>query len=297
MTTVVDGGLATTLESHGHDLTGSLWSAKLLLCKPSAVRQVHAEFFEAGAEIAVTASYQASGKSLTNAGYDCQLATEVIRRSVQVAREAREQTGSTSLVAGSVGAYGASLADGSEYTGEYHLEKGTAGQVLRDFHRPRMAALLEAGADLLACETLPSAIEVAAMARLIAEFDAPAWVSLTPAPGGRTTRDGVPLAEAVAPLAGIGSLVAVGVNCCAPGDVLPALRTIATAGLEVATIAYPNSGEEWDARARRWTGRSRWREELVRAWAQIDYLGGCCRVGPEQIAALVGQLRRDTASV
>lgn len=291
MSTILDGGLATSLEAHGHDLSGAMWSAGLLLTEPEAVREVHAEFFRAGAQVATTASYQASTRSLTSAGYDGELCETVLRRSVEVARQARDEVGVDGVVAGSVGAYGASLADGSEYTGDYGLHPETAHTVLADFHRPRFEQLLDAGADLLACETIPSAVEVMALASLIEDLQAPCWVSLTPAPGGRTTRDGVPLADAVAPLKDLTTVRAVGVNCCPPRDVLPALAAIAGAGLQTATIAYPNSGETWDATARRWVGEPGWREDQIARWSAIDYLGGCCRVGPDQITTLAARLR------
>jgi len=117
MVTVLDGGLATLLEARGHDLgTGHLWSARLLATAEGceAIRAAHGEFIEAGAEVSTTASYQASAAGFLSAGINC---AGLIERSVEAARAASK--GSAGLVAGSVGPFGACLADGSEYTGRY----------------------------------------------------------------------------------------------------------------------------------------------------------------------------------
>lgn len=283
---VLDGGLATTLEAAGHDLGGGLWSARLLLDQLGAIEAVHRAFFAAGAQVATTASYQASELSLQRAGVDPALLPQLLRRSVDAAVAARDDTCPGGWVAGSVGPYGASLADGSEYTGRYGLgSHAVTVSELRAFHRPRMEQLLGAGADVLACETVPRAAEVEALAIELADLGAPAWVSVTPARGGTSTRRGEPLASALEPLAGVANLLAVGVNCCAPEDVLPAMQTV----LEVTGqlgLAYPNSGETWDASTQTWRGRPRWDAEAVRGWADAGthLLGGCCRVDPSAIA-------------
>jgi len=286
---VLDGGLATTLEAAGHDLGGGLWSARLLLDQPGAIEAVHRAFFEAGAQVATTASYQASELSLRRAGADPALLPQLLHRSVHAAVAARDDTCPGGWVAGSVGPYGASLADGSEYTGRYGLGSHAATvSALRTFHRPRMEQLLEAGADVLACETVPRAAEVEALAIELADLGVPAWVSLTPAPGGATTRCGEPLTSALEPLAGGVTLLAVGVNCCAPEDVLPAL-SIAREVTGHHGVAYPNSGETWDASTQTWHGLPRWDAEAVRQWADegAHLLGGCCRVDPSALSHLV----------
>ncbi len=290
---VLDGGLATHLEARGNDLGGGLWSARLLLTDDGRAELVaaHGDFYEAGAQVATTASYQLSSLSLARAGHDRADAAVLLRASVEVARAARDQHAPEGWVAGSVGPYGASLADGSEYTGDYQLGDHAASvAALRAFHRPRIEVLLEAGVDVLACETVPSAAEVEALALELEAVGAAAWVSVTPAPSGLTTRRAEPLADALAPLADV-TLVAVGVNCCAPGDVLPALRaSAATTGR--AGVAYPNSGESWDAAAQSWTGEPAWDAALVPAWAAAGawLVGGCCRVGPAQVSAVRQQL-------
>lgn len=286
---MLDGGLATHLEARGNDLGGGLWSARLLLTDDgrAALAAAHRDFFDAGAQVATTASYQLSALSLERTGHGPGAAEALLRASVDVARAVRDEHAPHAWVAGSVGPYGGSLADGSEYTGDYRLgDRAATVSALRAFHRPRIEALLDAGADVLACETVPSAAEIEALAAEIEAADAPAWVSVTPAPGGLTTRRGEPLADALGPLAAV-PLVAVGVNCCAPTDVLPALR-VAAAVTGRPGVAYPNSGEHWDADTQSWDGDPQWDPALVPGWvaAGARLVGGCCRVGPEQVSAL-----------
>jgi homocysteine S-methyltransferase len=266
---LLDGGLATELEAQGHDLSSALWSARLLRDDPDAVRAAHAAFAAAGAQVVTTASYQAT--------------LDLIPRSVTLAREGAPDA----WIAGSVGPYGAALADGSEYTGAYAGSLSIAE--LRRFHRPRMALLAEAGADVLALETVPAAAEAEALLAEAADLGVPVWLSLTTVVGDDgtvRTRRGEPAAEVVAMAAGVAEVVAVGVNCTDPRGVLPAVRVAAAAGKPV--VVYPNSGEVWDAAAGRWTGAGTLDPAAVRSWvdAGARLVGGCCRIGPREIAAL-----------
>lgn len=289
MTVVLDGGLATELEARGHDLSGELWSARLLADDPAAIVAAHRAFFRAGATVATTASYQASLGGFAELGLDRDEAVRLLELSVELAREARV-TGDE-LVAASIGPYGATLADGSEYRGHYGL---TVAE-LATFHRPRAEILVAAGPDLLACETVPDVDEAEAMLLAIEGLDVPAWLSYTVE--GESTRAGQPLTEAFAVARGNDQIVAVGVNCCDPRDVAAAAE-IAREASGKPVIAYPNSGETWDTRARGWTGESRFSPDLVRDWlaAGVAYVGGCCRVSPDDIAALAAAVRPGAGS-
>ncbi|GAA4691955.1 hypothetical protein GCM10023215_31200 [Pseudonocardia yuanmonensis] len=188
------------------------------------------------------------------------------------------------LVAASVGPYGAALADGSEYRGRY----GLSVPALRDWHRPRLEVLADACPDLLALETVPDADEGEALAGAVAGLGVPAWLSYTVA--GDRTRAGQPLAEAFAVAAAVDEIVAVGVNCCAPEDVGPAVA-LAREVTGKPAVAYPNSGEGWDGRG--WTGGSRFRPVDAAGWiaAGAGIVAGCCRVSPADIAALSRAIR------
>ncbi|ORV14121.1 homocysteine S-methyltransferase [Mycobacterium celatum] len=274
-----DGGLATELEARGNDLSDPLWSARLLVDAPAEIAAVHRAFFDAGAMYATTASYQASFDGFAARGIDRRHAVRLLRRSVELAAAARDEIGGGS-VAASIGPYGAALADGSEYRGRY----GISVTQLESWHRPRLEVLAEAGADVLALETVPDVDEAEALVNLVRRLGVPAWLSYTI--DGAHTRAGQPLADAFAVVAGVPEIVAVGVNCCSPDDVLPAISAAAETGKPV--IVYPNSGERWDGSRRAWVGPSRFSAQLVPQWvsAGARVVGGCCRVRPADIAAV-----------
>lgn len=271
----LDGGLSTALEERGADLSSSLWTARLLTDDPELLAAAHRAFYLAGARVATTASYQATDPDL-------------LARSVAVARGVRDQLAEAHdglLVAASVGPYGAVLADGSEYRGRYGIGRAR----LRDFHAPRIDALVGAGPDLLAVETLPDQEEAEVVADLLADAGLPAWVSYTV--DGDRTAAGQPLPEAYAVLADRPGVVAAGVNCSAQEDVLGAVTT-AVAATGLPAVAYPNRGGSWDADGKQWSYGDALDLSLLDGWvaAGARWIGGCCGTGPCDVAALSRRL-------
>ncbi|WP_406221581.1 homocysteine S-methyltransferase [Streptomyces decoyicus] len=289
---VLDGGLSNQLEAAGHDLSDALWSARLLAEEPEAVVQAHLAYYEAGAQVAITSSYQATFEGFARRGIGEEQAAALLGRSVELAREAagRASAGGVAgplYVAASAGPYGAMLADGSEYRGRY----GLSVDALERFHRPRLEVLAAAGPDVLALETVPDAEEARALLRAVRGLGVPAYLSYSVA--GDRTRAGQPLAEAFAVAADVAEVIAVGINCCAPDDADRAVRLAAqVTGKPV--VVYPNSGESWDAAARAWCGSPAFSADRVAAWAAdgARLIGGCCRVGPDAIAELAAGLGR-----
>lgn len=302
---ILDGGLGTALESRGIDLSHELWSAELIRHDPDALTEVHAEFVAAGARIVTTASYQATRLGFAAAGISAEEGRALIIRSAEIARSAAEAAAGTGriLVTGSVGPYGAALGGGEEYSGNYHLspEEYTA------FHRPRIETLAEAGADLLAVETQPRLDEIRAIMNLAEEVGLPAWVSVTLQAGTDTTPqncptlpDGSSLAELAEAASASAAVKAIGVNCVRPSIIAPALAELAR-HTQLPLVAYPNSGETYDAAALAWAGDGTeagtnsstvagvetW---PVAEWARLgaQIIGGCCRVRPADIAVLSG---------
>jgi homocysteine S-methyltransferase len=306
-TLILDGGFATELERRGHDVSGHLWSAQLLLDAPDAIEQLHYDYFAAGADCVISASYQASYEGFSALGLTPDEVTSLLRRSVALAQAARSRydenlaKNSVSLadsssrrryVAASVGPYGATLHDGSEYHGNY----GLTTRELREFHAPRFAVLAESGADVLACETLPSLDEATALAELLRDHsETQAWVSFT-SPNGVANAHGEPLADCARVLDSMENIVAVGVNCIHPRFVSAAIEQL-KAGTDKPIVVYPNSGEKWDARAREWRGipNSSLLADLAPRWVEQGacLIGGCCRTGPRDIAAIAAAIRRD----
>jgi homocysteine S-methyltransferase len=288
----IDGGLASELEARGHDLSGGMWSARLLIDDPSEIQAVHAAYFAAGAAVAISASYQVSELALGRAGYPVGAADELLGRSVELARAARDAAadgGRERLVAASVGPYGASLADGSEYRGNY----GVSHDELVAFHRRRLGALAEAGPDLFAVETIPDAVEAAAVVEALASHpEVPAWLTYS-CRDAESTCGGDRFADAVRVAATAPSVVAVGVNCTAPEHV-GGLLAAARQATDLPLVVYPNAGRTWDAAARSWTGAGS--DTLpaaqVHAWASAGaaLIGGCCGLGPSAVAAISAAL-------
>jgi homocysteine S-methyltransferase len=294
---ILDGALATELERRGADLRDPLWSAKLLIDNPDLIRQVHRDYYAAGADVATTASYQATIPGLIARGLDRAQAADILRRSVTLAQEACDDFLASQpvgrlmpLVAASIGCYGAYLADGSEYRGDY----GLSIPQLIDWHRPRLEILASSGADLIACETVPSLAEGEALVKLLSEFpDTPAWLSFSCRDEGRLCH-GEPFADAVALANKAANVVAVGVNCTAPRFIEGLLASVAGIARKP-LLVYPNSGEAWDANRRCWFGApaaADWAEN-ARRWrrAGARLIGGCCRTTPGTIRQIAQALR------
>lgn len=293
---ILDGGLATELASRGEDISGALWSARVLRENPEAIEQLHYDYFAAGACCATTASYQASYEGFATIGLGSDETTALLRRSVELALSARTRYRQDHpadrrelWVAASVGPYGAILHDGSEYRGDY----GLTVEQLVEFHARRFGVLANSGADLLACETIPALDEARALATLLTRYPGTrAWMSFTSSDGTRTSH-GEPLIDCACFLDEIPNVSALGVNCVRPevvGDAIRALRT----GTTKPIIVYPNSGERWNAGSEDWsgTGDQAGFGELALQWvdAGASLVGGCCRIGPREIATLAASL-------
>jgi homocysteine S-methyltransferase len=288
---ILDGAMATELEARGCDLHDPLWSAKVLLETPELIREVHADYFAAGADCAITASYQATFQGFAQRGLSADESADLMRLSVRLACEARDEfwNGTSNgrvkpFVVASVGPYGAFLADGSEYRGDYGLSLTD----LMDFHRPRMAVLANSGADMLACETIPCLLEAQALLKLLGEFPAmSAWFSFS-AKDGMHTNHGELIADC-AKLLEHPQVAAIGVNCTAPEFVTDLTRN-ARGATDKPILAYPNSGEVYDATQKRWMGEATCSSfaTQARAWvaAGARVIGGCCRTSPEHIREL-----------
>jgi len=293
---VLDGGLSNQLEAQGADLGDALWSARLLADDPGGITAAHAAYYAAGAEVVITSSYQASFQGFASRGVDRSRAGQLLRRSVELAREAElaaaaqdEEQGRPARprwVAASVGPYGAVLADGSEYRGRYGLSVAE----LEHFHAPRLETLMGALPDVLALETVPDTDEAKALLNLVRGSGMPCWLSFSAV--GACTRAGQALTNAFFLAAEVDEVIAVGVNCCSPQDVRAALE-IAAAVTGKPSVVYPNSGEVWDAEARGWRKSPTFDASLVNEWidAGARLVGGCCRVGPDAIAQVAEAVR------
>lgn len=297
---ILDGGLATHLETLGCNLNDALWSARLLVDNPDIIQQAHLDYLWAGADCLITASYQATVEGFQQRGLSETEATNALRRAVELALEARVQywqeggnkTGRLyPLVAASVGPYGAFLADGSEYSGQYGLSE----EELVDWHRTRWHLLAGTGADLLACETIPSFVEANAYLALLDETPQTAvWFAFS-CQDEQTLWDGTPIEQCIETAAAHPNVVAVGINCTAPRFV-PALIEKMAAVTEKPLVAYPNSGETYHPENNTWSGEAdpaafgSHSKEWRRMGAAV--IGGCCRTTPAHIRQIRDRFRK-----
>ena len=284
----LDGGLASELEARGHDLSGGLWSARLLRDDPGAIRDVHATYYSSGATVGISASYQASRSGFLRHGSSAEEADRLLALSVELVREARDLAAGAGasqpmLVAASVGPYGATLHDGSEYRGRY----GVAHDDLVAFHRERLDVLAAASPDLFAIETVPDLDEARALVEALEGHDVPAWLSFSCADDA-TTCAGQPVEDAARLVAAAPTLAAIGINCTKPEHVSGLVRRIRSVEPQLPVVVYPNAGRVWDGAASVWLGDGS--DLLPRAaldaWfdAGVSLVGGCCGLGPAAVA-------------
>jgi homocysteine S-methyltransferase len=278
--TLLDGGLSTMLEEMGEVPGGLLWTAAALADRPEVLVEAHRRYVEAGADVVISASYQASVPGFTAAGLSEAQARTALASTTAVARRSGAGT-----VAASVGPYGACLGDGSEYHGRY----AASWAEVRAFHRARLEVLVPTEPDVFAIETMPTAAEARIVVDELRELTAaPAWVTFTCVDEARTC-GGDTLADAVAGVAA--AIDAVGVNCTAPRFVLPLLSSLRSSlAVDLPLVAYPNHGAKWDGEHHCWVGPTGGLEipAFVPEWLAtgVQLLGGCCGVGTEGIREL-----------
>jgi homocysteine S-methyltransferase len=288
---VLDGGMATELERKGFSLDGPLWSAHVLESSPETIATVHREYLEAGADCLLTASYQVSAEGFREIGSQnaADAAANALRASVSLAEKVRSEYQAHSprriWIAASLGAYGAMLHNGAEYHGNYDC----SFEELVGFHGRRVAVLAQTNADFLAFESIPSLEEAEAILAAIQPYpDVGAYISFTCRDGMHVSH-GEPLRACAELLDRQAQIIGIGINCTAPeliGSLIGEVAKVTSKPI----IVYPNSGEHWDAAHRCWQGDGQIEAfgELAELWrnAGAQWIGGCCRTGPEHVRAV-----------
>lgn len=285
---LIDGGLSNQLEKQGYDLNHKLWSAKLLDYVPEAIIHVHLAYLEAGARCITTASYQATISGFMSVGYDKATAETLILKSVQLAEKAITRFRAIDfkpLIAASIGPYGAYMADGSEYSGNY----GVSEEELIVFHEDRIRLLDSSNADILACETIPSFKETVVLNSLLQNVKKQAWVSFS-CKDEKHISDGTPITKCTKVIADNPKIFAIGINCTAPEYISVLIKAIKPIINDKRIIVYPNSGDVYDAKSKTWSGLSTPTSflDMAKEWIKlgVDIIGGCCRIGPEEIKSI-----------
>ncbi|XP_078164746.1 homocysteine S-methyltransferase 2-like [Carex rostrata] len=298
---VIDGGLATELETNGADIKDALWSSKCLFSCPELIRKVHLDYLEAGASILITCSYQATIQGFLSRGFSQDQSEALLRKSVELALEARDiylkkcPKKRQILIAASVGSYGAYLADGSEYSGDYG--KYVTLETLKEFHRRRLQVLAEAGPDLIAFETIPNKTETQAYVELLkeCEIETPAWFAFNSKDGVNVV-SGDSLEECGSIADSCQNCVAIGINCTPPRFIHDLIISM-TEVTKKPILIYPNSGESYDPLKKEWVKSNGVSDEdfvsFVNVWheAGASLIGGCCRTTPDTIRAISRALK------
>lgn len=274
---ILDGGLSTALEESGYDVSGPMWTGELLLSNPDAITAAHRSFVEAGADILITGSYQISFEGGRSVGWSDDDVERALRNSTAAARLAANED---TIVAASIGPFGAHLNDGSEFRGNY----GASARAIREFHDRRLDIVLDTEPDMLAIETMPDLDEVRIIMELV-ESKSPEidfWVSFTVREAG-TLSGGATFADACAVVERESSAIAIGINC-SPLSVIT--QTLVSVDTDLPFVVYPNAGQSWDSESMSWAGKPEFAtsvnvEEWVSAGARI--VGGCCGYGPGHI--------------
>lgn len=297
---ILDGAFGTELERKGYDINDSLWSAKFLMEKPEAIGEVHLDYLNAGSDCITTASYQASFEGFMKRGMSEVEAKALIVSSVKIAQKVRDDFWSDTknhakrlkpLVAASIGPYGAYLADGSEFRGNY----GLSMEALMNFHRKRLLTLIEAKPDLLACETIPCLVEAKALCALLEGYpNVSAWMSFS-AKDGEHINSGEKVRECAQFLESQKNIVAIGINCTAPQFIESLIEEIKAVSSKP-IIVYPNGGSSYNALTKTWDGLSKNVSygKMAYGWYQkgARLIGGCCQTTPEDIAQIAQWVRR-----
>jgi homocysteine S-methyltransferase len=295
---IIDGGLATELENSGFNLDHSLWSARLVLENPEAIKDVHLNYLKAGANIITTASYQASFPGCMKEGMSDTKITQLLNKTTEIAVEARKEFILNSgekqtfpLIAASIGPYGAYLANGEEYTGNYGVSKTE----LYDFHIKRWEILANTEADLMGCETIPSFKEAAVLRQIIDQTpNKQAYISFS-CKDDKYINDGTPIIECAEMLSECEEVLAIGINCTAPRYVSGLIEKVREGAPDKEVVVYPNSGEAYDAKSKKWKGESSEEEfsKFAKEWSEkgATIIGGCCRTTPSHIKAICEALK------
>ncbi len=302
---VIDGAFGTELERKGFNINDALWSAKFLMENPLAIAEVHRDYLLAGADCITTASYQASFEGFMKKGLSEKEAYALIQSAITIAQDTRDTFREEirhdthrqkPLVAASIGPYGAFLADGSEFRGDYGLSE----EALIAFHRKRMACIVETAPDILACETIPCLDEAKALCRLLKEFpQMHAWVSFS-AKDGEHINSGERIAECAMWLDSQEQVIAIGINCTAPQHIASLIEQIKAVSSKP-IIVYPNGGASYDALSKTWSGTSTASSygQMGLAWYKkgASVIGGCCQTTPEDIQEIAKWVRPEIKGV
>ncbi len=288
---ILDGALGTQMQNHGFNINDSLWSAKFLDENPNAIKLVHKEYLEAGADCIITSSYQASLEGFLEKGFSEEKADHLISSSIKIAKDTRDEFWESyknsdrlkPLVAASIGPYGAYLANGAEYSGAYEISE----KKLSSFHKRRLDTIMKMSPDIIACETIPLFSEIKILSKLLEKYKTTtSWLCLS-AKNESLTNAGDDVEEVISWLNAQKHIDAIGVNCTAPQYISTLVKKIKKLSDKLIVI-YPNGGSAYNPITKLWESSLTNSEEFAKMaylWNSLgaNIIGGCCETTPKEI--------------
>ena len=278
---LLDGSLSYPLEKQGYDLNKKLWTGDALINDPNVIKKIHKDYLVAGVDFISTSTYQISYRVLKEMGYNLNEIKDIFKRSVDLVQDAIEETKIKRKVkiVGSYGPFGASLSDGSEYTGKYK----TSDEIIMSYHIDNMNIIKELDIDIVLYETIPCLREIEILSKVVEEYKKEVWISFT-CNKDLEFRDGTSIMKACKILSSIENISTIGINCFSPLLAEKAIKKLKKNSNKKILI-YPNSGEIYNNKDKDWYGEKYFDNSMIKKWLALspDIIGGCCRVGFEDI--------------
>jgi len=278
---LLDGSLSYPLEKQGYNLNKKLWTGDALINDPNVIKKIHKDYLVAGVDFISTSTYQISYRVLKEMGYNLNEIKDIFKRSVDLVQDAIEETKIKRKVkiVGSYGPFGASLSDGSEYTGKYK----TSDEIIMSYHIDNMNIIKELGIDIILYETIPCLREIEILSKVVEEYKKEVWISFT-CNKDLEFRDGTSIMKACKIISSIENISTIGINCFSPLLAEKAIKKLKKNSNKKILI-YPNSGEIYNNKDKNWYGEKYFDNSMIKKWLALspDIIGGCCRVGFEDI--------------
>jgi homocysteine S-methyltransferase len=290
---ILDGATGTELQKRGVPMDDLAWSATAIVTHPDVIRDIHRDYLRAGADIITTNTFGTLSLSLRGTRLADRVA-EVNRRAVQLAQEARADSGRPICIAGSMAGMIGTV---------YWRDASSSADTIQAAYREQAKLLADAGVDLLFLEmTQDVGVGVAAV-QGACEAGLPLWVGFScnfmsalqgsEPPLVAQGRDGkqYPFEQLIEPVMAAGGEVAGVMHSHV--DLMDRALDVVFQHWKGPVSAYPESGDwtppNWGfdtviapsafvAAAERWVARG------------VQVVGGCCGTGPDHIQLLSARM-------
>jgi len=278
---LLDGSMSFPLEKSGYNLKNRLWTGNALIEDPQLIKDIHIGYIKAGSDYISTSTYQVSCKVLKDLGYNYDEVINIFKNSVNLAKDAiKESKAKKNIrIVGSFGPYAAYLPNASEFVGLYK----TTDKEIEEYHYENIEIIKKIELDIILFETIPCLRELKILLKLISNLKKEIWLSFT-CNENIMFRDGSSIDEGVKLASNYSNIKAIGLNCFSPLLVAKGIEKLRYLSNKKILI-YPNSGEIYDPIEKEWNGNNQYNGVMLKEWLRLspDIIGGCCRVGYDNI--------------